>query len=101
MTDGERIARFMDRYSDLHRAYLGGVDYIGNPQADYQECLRFVPKFTEVELETLMVYWFNVRDKFTEGTRSIAKFRSRISGMQQELQAKGLWTATSATAKVS
>jgi hypothetical protein len=97
--DGERLAWFRDRYSELHREWLHGVDYIGNPQADYAECQGFVPKFTDDELEKLMVYWFNTRDKFTEGTRSIAKFRSRISGMQQELQVKGLWTATSAPAK--
>lgn len=98
----ERLATFRDRYSELHRQYCHGVDYIGNPQRDYQECLLFVPTYTAEQLETLMVYWFNTDDAFTrDGTRSIAKFRSRISGMQQELQAKGLWTATSAPAKVS
>jgi hypothetical protein len=99
--DAIRIRWFVDRYGELYRQFCG-VDYIGNPRSDYEECQLFVPRYVDDELDRLMAYWFNSDDKFTrDGTRTIAKFRSRISGMQQELQAKKLWTASSAATKVS
>ncbi len=89
-TDVERIRRFIDSYRDLHAQYVG-VSYLGNPTTDYREACTLVETYDDEMLEKLTVYWLNDRDKFaTDGTRTVAKFRSRVSKYAEELKAKRL-----------
>lgn len=86
----DRVRAFIDRYRSLHEQYIG-VAYLGNPHADYQEACTLAATFDDALLEKLTVYWLNDRDKFaTEGTRTIAKMRSRASKYVEELRAKRL-----------
>jgi hypothetical protein len=88
--DVDRVRNFVDRYRELHEQYIG-VAYLGNPGADYQEACTLVATFDDAMLEKLTVYWLNDRDKFaTDGTRTIAKLRSRASKYAEELKAKKL-----------
>jgi hypothetical protein len=85
-----RVRTFIDSYRSLHEQYCG-VAYLGNPVADYQEACALIAAFSDDMLEKLLVYWFNTKDKFTEeGTRTVAKFRSRASRYAQELKEKRL-----------
>lgn len=85
-----RVQAFMDRYRELHEQYCG-VAYLGNSQTDYREACTLVDAFEDGFLEKLTVYWLNDRDKFaTDGTRTVAKFRSRASKYAEELKAKKL-----------
>ncbi len=86
----DRVQVFIDNYRELHREYVG-VAYLGNPVTDYHEACALVAAFTDDMLEKLTVYWLNDGDKFaTEGTRTIAKLRSRASKYAEELKAKRL-----------
>lgn len=88
--DVDRVRAFIDRYRELHEQYIG-VAYLGNPQTDYHEACKLVATFDDAMLEKLIVYWLNDRDKFAnEGTRTIAKLRSRASKYAEELKAKRL-----------
>jgi len=88
--DLERVRWFMDTYRALHEKYRH-VAYLGNPVTDYREACALVAVFDNALLEKLMVYWLNDNDDFaTNGTRTIAKFRSRASGYAEELKAKRL-----------
>lgn len=88
--DVELVQQMTDRYAELHLEIVG-VGYIGNMGADYQEWIRLLSVFEPEMLKKLMVYWFHTKDKFTEdGTRTVAKFRSRASKYAEELKAKKL-----------
>lgn len=85
-----RVQAFVDRYRELHEQYCG-VAYLGNPATDYENACRLVEAFDDDLLEKLTVYWLNDKGKFaTDGTRTIAKFRSRASGYAEELKARRL-----------
>lgn len=87
---GLRVRWFLDRYRDFHQEYVG-VAYMGNSQTDYREACALVEAFDDATLEKLTVYWLNDRDTFaTDGTRTLAKFRSRASKYAEELKAKRL-----------
>lgn len=88
--DTPRVQRFIDRYRELHGEYCG-VAYLGNPVTDYREACALVQAFEDDLLEKLTVYWLNDRDSFAlDGTRTIAKFRSRASRYAEELKAQKL-----------
>lgn len=85
--DADRVGRFIDRYQALHQEHVG-VAYIGNPQTDYREACVLVATFDDLMLEKLTVYWLNDQDKFAkDGTRTVAKMRSRVSKYAEELKA--------------
>lgn len=86
----DRVQRFIDSYRAYHEQFCG-VAYLGNPVSDYREACTLVAAFSDEMLEKLTVYWLNDRDKFAnEGTRTLAKFRSRASKYAEELKAKKL-----------
>jgi hypothetical protein len=86
----DRVAAFIDRYREQHERYVG-VAYLGNPVSDYREACTLVSAFDDAMLEALTVYWLNDGDKFaSDGTRTIAKMRSRASKYAEELKAKKL-----------
>lgn len=85
-----RVQRFIDRYRELHELYCG-VAYLGNPQTDYREACALIDAFDDVLLEKMVVYWLNDGDKFAkDGTRTVAKFRSRASRYAEDLKARKL-----------
>jgi 5-methylcytosine-specific restriction endonuclease McrA len=85
-----QVTWLQERYADLHSEIVG-VGYIGNAVADYREWCGLLPTFGAELLEKLMVYWLNDQDKFAkDGTRTVAKLRSRASKYAEELKAKKL-----------
>lgn len=85
-----RVRQFIDQYRALHQEHVG-VAYMGNPQTDYREACALVEVFDDLMLEKLTVYWLNDQDKFAkDGTRTVAKMRSRVSKYAEELKAKRL-----------
>jgi uncharacterized protein YdaU (DUF1376 family) len=86
-THAERAGKFIEAYRELHQRYRG-VAYLGNPVQDYQQAQYLVSAFDDAMLEKLAVYWLNDTDDFaTNGTRSLAKLRSRASKYAEELKA--------------
>jgi uncharacterized protein YdaU (DUF1376 family) len=89
-THAERAGNFIEAYRELHQRYRG-VAYLGNPVQDYQQAQYLVAAFDDAMLEKLAVYWLNDTDDFaSQGTRSLAKLRSRASKYAEELKAKRL-----------
>lgn len=88
--DAVRVARFVDRYRDLHEEYIG-VAYLGNPQKDYWAACELVTAFDDALLEKIAVYGLNDQDAFmANGTRTITKLKSRASEYAATLKAKRL-----------
>jgi uncharacterized protein YdaU (DUF1376 family) len=86
-THAMRAGQFIEAYRELHQRYRG-VAYLGNPVQDYQQAQYLVAAFDDAMLEKLAVYWLNDTDDFaTNGTRSLAKLRSRASKYAEELKA--------------
>ncbi len=86
-THAERAGNFIEAYRELHQRYRG-VAYLGNPVQDYQQAQYLVGAFDDAMLEKLAVYWLNDTDDFaSNGTRSLAKLRSRASKYAEELKA--------------
>lgn len=84
-----RAGDFGGWYEDTHQRILG-VGYMGT-NADYTKILQLVGKFTDAELQDAALVWFGADDDFaTQGTRSIGKFASRVSGYLQQIKARGI-----------
>jgi hypothetical protein len=84
-----RAGSFCDWYSDTHQR-LFNVGYMGTNQ-DYQKALQLVAKFTDAELRDGALVWFGMDDDFaTNGTRTIPKFASRITGCLQTAKQRGI-----------
>jgi uncharacterized protein YdaU (DUF1376 family) len=78
-TVSEKAGAFSEWYRDTHER-LFGIGYIGNPQRDYDACLRLCEAFSEKDLRDAALVWFGMDDDFaTSGTRTIPKFASRAS----------------------
>lgn len=88
-TTPERAGAFCQWYEDTHQR-LFSVGYMGTGH-DYQKACELVAKFTDAELHDGALVWFGMDDDFaTNGTRSIPKFASRITGCLQLARAKGI-----------
>lgn len=88
-TISERAGAFCQWYENTHER-LFGIGYMGT-NLDYQKALELCGKFTDQQLRDAALVWFGDEDKFaSEGTRSIPKFASRVSGYLQTIKAKGL-----------
>jgi uncharacterized protein YdaU (DUF1376 family) len=87
----ERAARFLERYDALHREYRRGAPYMGKPHIDHHEAMQLVRVYDDARLDKLATVWLNADDAFAEnGTRTIAKFRSRASWCDERLRERGL-----------
>lgn len=88
-THSERAGAFCEWYSDTHER-LFQVGYMGT-NLDYQKALTLCEKFTDQQLRDGALVWFGMEDDFaTQGTRTIPKFASRITGCLQVIKAKGI-----------
>ncbi len=80
-----RSGQFCQWYEATHDRIIG-VGYFGT-NADYMTALRLVAKFTDQQLQDAATYWFGMRDDFAaSGTRSVAKFASRISFILEQIR---------------
>lgn len=85
----KRAGAFCQWYEDTHQR-LFGIGYMGT-QKDYQTALQLCEKFTDAELRDGALVWFGMDDDFAKnGTRSIPKFASRITGCLQAAKARGI-----------
>lgn len=85
----ERAGAFSEWYSDTHER-LFQVGYMGT-NLDYTKALELCKKFSDEQLRDGALVWFGMEDDFaTQGTRTIPKFASRITGCLQVIKAKGL-----------
>jgi 5-methylcytosine-specific restriction endonuclease McrA len=88
-TREERAGDFCEWYSDTHQR-LFGIGYMGT-NGDYTKALELVEKFTDAELRDGALVWFGMDDDFAKnGTRTVPKFASRITGCLQEARARGI-----------
>jgi hypothetical protein len=88
-TGAARAGAFCEWYADTHQR-LFSVGYMGT-QKDYQKALELVEKFTDAELRDGALVWFGMDDDFaTNGTRTIPKFASRITGCLQQARQRGI-----------
>lgn len=88
--DAARVARFVERYRDLHEQIVG-VAYLGNPQKDYWAACELAAAFDDEMLEKIAVFGLHDGDAFmSNGTRTITKLKSRASDYAQHLKAKRL-----------
>lgn len=84
-----RAGAFCEWYADTHER-LFGIGYMGT-NLDYQKALTLCEKFTDQQLRDGALVWFGMEDDFaTQGTRTIPKFASRITGCLQVIKAKGI-----------
>lgn len=87
----ERAARFLERYDELHQRFRNGARYMGRIHVDYHEALQLVSVYDDERLESLATAFLNADDQFSSnGTRTIAKFRSRASWCDERLRERGL-----------
>jgi hypothetical protein len=87
----ERAARFLERYSDLHQKYRSGAAYVGKMHLDFMEAKQLVSVYDDERLDKLAIVFLNADDEFSSnGTRTLAKFRSRASWCDERLRQKGL-----------
>jgi uncharacterized protein YdaU (DUF1376 family) len=78
-----RAGDFCRWYEDTHER-LFSVGYFGTNN-DYMNALRLVEKFSDQDLQDAALVWFGQDDDFaTKGTRTIAKFASRVTGCLQD-----------------
>jgi hypothetical protein len=88
-TKHQRAGSFCEWYADTHQR-LFGVGYMGTGK-DYQKALELVEKFTDADLRDGALVWFGMDDDFaTNGTRTIPKFASRITGCLQQARQRGI-----------
>jgi hypothetical protein len=88
-TPHHRAGAFCQWYEDTHQR-LFGVGYMGT-QKDFQKALELVDKFTDEELRDGALVWFGMEDDFaTQGTRTIPKFASRITGCLEQARKRGI-----------
>lgn len=84
-----RASAFADWYAETHER-LFHVGYMGT-NADWMKTLELCKKFSESDLRDAALVWFGHDDDFAmNGTRTIAKFASRVSGCLQTIRAKGI-----------
>jgi hypothetical protein len=87
----ERAGRFLERYAELHQKFRHGAVYLGKMHHDFQEALQLVRAFDDERLDKLATVFLNADDEFSSnGTRSLAKFRSRASWADERLRERGL-----------
>lgn len=88
-TVAQRAGAFSQWYEDTHQRLLG-VGYMGS-QRDWQTLLTLCEKFTDQQLRDAAIVWFGADDDFARnGTRTIPKFASRVSGYLELVKAKGI-----------
>lgn len=88
-TDPVRAGVFCQWYEDTHER-LFHVGYMGSG-SDYQKALELCGKFTDAQLRDAALVWFGQDDDFAvNGTRTVAKFASRITGCLQTIRARGI-----------
>ena len=88
-TDAERASAFVEWYEDTHQR-LFGIGYMG-ANRDWEKTLELCRKFTDQQLRDAALVWFGHDDDFaTNGTRTIVKFASRITGCLQQARARGI-----------
>lgn len=74
-----RAGAFCEWYADKHQE-LFGYGYMGTNR-DYTKAIELCKLFTDQELREAAIVWFGHSDKWaTDGTRSVPKFASRVSG---------------------
>jgi hypothetical protein len=89
VTREEQAGKFCEWYADTHLR-LFAIGYMGTNR-DYTTALTLCEKFTDAQLRDAAIAWFGADDDFAiQGTRTIAKFASRVSGYLQEIKARGI-----------
>lgn len=84
-----RAGAFVEWYQDTHER-LFHIGYMGSNK-DWQKVLELCERFTDQQLRDGALVWFGMDDDFARnGTRSIPKFASRITGCLQEARARGI-----------
>jgi len=84
--NSERAGDFVERYKRLHVRLRKGAHYLGKPTFDFQEALQLVAVYDDARLDKLAYVWLNTDHEFaTNGTRTIAKFRSMVSWCEERL----------------
>lgn len=88
-TVAQRAEQFVRWYEDTHER-LFQVGYMGT-NSDWQKTLEMCGKFSDSQMRDAGLVWFGTDDEFaTSGTRTIAKFSTRISGCLQTIKARGI-----------
>lgn len=87
-----RAGDFVESYRALHRKYLRGAEYVGpSENFDYLEAVKLCRIYDDDRLAKLATVWLNMDDDFAmNGTRTLAKFRSRASKCDELLRERGL-----------
>jgi hypothetical protein len=84
-----RAGAFIEWYEDTHER-LFRIAYMGT-NSDWVTVLRLVDKFTDAQLRDAAMVWFGMDDDFAmNGTRTVPKFASRITGCLQTIQQRGI-----------
>jgi hypothetical protein len=85
----ERAEAFCRWYEDTHER-LFGVGYMGT-NADWGKAVEMAKKFSDSDLRDGALVWFGQDDDFaSNGTRTIVKFASRITGCLQTIKVRGI-----------
>jgi hypothetical protein len=85
----QRAEDFNRWYEDTHER-LFHVGYMGT-NSDWQKILEMCGKFSDSQMRDAALVWFGDDSDFaTNGTRSIVKFATRISGYLQTIKARGI-----------
>jgi len=86
----ERAGRFLERYAELHQKFRHGAVYLGKMHHDYQEALLLVRAFDDSRLDMIAQLFLVDEDDFSSnGTRTLAKLRSRASDCDERLRKAG------------
>jgi uncharacterized protein YdaU (DUF1376 family) len=87
----KRAGKFLENYGNLYKKYRHGAPYLGKMHHDFQEALQLVHLYDDERLRKLVIVFLNADDEFcSNGTRTIAKFRSRASWCDECLRERGL-----------
>ncbi len=91
---GMRAGAFVDRYKAAHVRWRNGAAYVGKMHFDYSEAMILVEAYPDERLDKLTEMWLRTEveggDAFLDnGTRTIAKFRSRVSWCDERLREIG------------
>jgi uncharacterized protein YdaU (DUF1376 family) len=85
----KRAQAFYEWYEQTHERVFH-IGYMGT-NGDWVKTLELCKKFTDSDMRDAALVWFGHDDDFaTKGTRTIAKFASRITGCLQTIRAKGI-----------
>ena len=86
----ERAGRFLERYAELHQKFRHGAVYLGKMHHDYQESLLLCRAFDDSRLDMIAQLFLVDEDDFSSnGTRTLAKLRSRASDCDERLRKAG------------